>query len=662
VSRLAQVVLGGTLALLGGGVLFYWLVSAPSTPSRDEVDGLSDSATVSWTQDHLTTVAASGPLDALTALGYAHGLKRGWTVTLWRQTALGRLSAWFGTGPLPIDRHARRLGFGQHARAAYKALPGSTQRRLQAYSHGLNSALQSDHVRGQAPFVLLDVTPARWKPWHVLVVERLLAWLATDLLDAPPNAPPAFDAFRRADQQLRRWLHLHGWKRSVAWAVRPESDSSAATLFQRHVLGSTALPVVQEVRIRLDDAATRPIQGATLPGAPLFPTGSTPERAWAVLLGSAAHLERVAPDPSSSSIRWHERISPQNADERVVTVRRRDGALLFSPPNSVDADSDSTWVLRWAGFSNRSDIATWLRTSGLFGSPEPTSFSLFEGNGLSLTRDGTWRVRGRPPVVVRNEASGSILIGRSPWAAHQAERLMAHGPASPSTVEALNQDDSSTWAGALHAAAQPALAPLAGDSSLVGEALPYVQNWNHRYEPSSIGASLFEHWMRAYRRDLGALPTPSDTSYFADHRRRQAFRRAVDTLRTRLGPDPRRWRWGDLASSRRFVPVWSADSLVADDLSDLATSRYAPIEEPGRGHASTLAGGPAFVDSLPMGPAPTTWDGWLRPSDTAFTTRRPRFNPEGAFSRWALPSASPPPVSFSEDTEETQVHLVPPER
>lgn len=640
--------------LLAGGGIFWWAVHGPATspPAQETVEGLRDTVVVGWTERHTATITATDGVDALSALGYVHGVTRAWTVTVWRQTALGTLSAMFGDGLVPIDRQARRLGFAHHARRAYHHLEDSTRARLRAYTQGLNAALQSDRVQNQAPFVYFDLVPEEWKPWHPLALERLLAWTGTDPVPATAPADSGLAAFRRADRRLRRWLRLHGRTRSVAWAAQGASDTTRTALFARHVLGSTAEPLIQEVVLQRPDQPST--VAASLPGTPLFPTGTTGDRRWTYLLHSRARLDTTQVDSTQRQVR-HERIAPAQSDEQLVTVQRYGNRVQVGT-----ATPGVAWLLNWPGLRAHSDLPRWLATADLTNpsGDDPADFQLFEGDGLIVDDANDWYVQGRPPVVVRHPQS--VLIGRSSWVTHQAEGLRAETRGGPLAPGHWSTSDSSSWAASLLPTVLPALAPIGARDSIAVEARSYLRNWNAVYDPASIGAVVFEQWMRAYRNEIGRLPDGTDAAYFAGPRRRRTFHRAVDTLTRRYGADVRRWRWERVASERRFYPVWAADSLVARDLSGMSTTRYAPLDRPGRGHASSLSGGPALVDALPLGPAPTRWDGWMYGGPGTLSARRLRFDPSAFFGRSLLPQDRPAPVSV-EDAPVTQTtRLVPP--
>ncbi|MFB6232194.1 MAG: penicillin acylase family protein [Salinibacter sp.] len=654
-SRRSYVGLALALFLAAGAVLWGRMAgSGPSFPARQSIPRLADSVTIEWTAQNTARIEATSTTDGLAALGYVHGMTRSWVATVWRRTALGTLSRWFGPGLVPLDRHARQLGFGHHARRAYRQLPARAQNRLRAYTQGLNAALRSNRVSQQEAFVVLGKTPGQWAPWHPLAVERLLAWIGTSFLPLSGGPTDELQAFQTRDRLLRRWLHLHGWDRSVAWAAQSTTDSTRAALFTRYVLGASANPLIQEVSLHWPKRD--PTVLSSLPGAPLFPTGTTGHRAWSYLLGSSARLDRVVWDSTQVHDRY-ERVAPRPGRERLVRVRRYDGGLLL-PPTSPD----SAWVLRWPGLGTHSDVPRWFAEADLgstsdAGEQSTPPFHLLRGTGLVLDAEGDWAVRGRPPIVERTP--NSVLVGRSPWVRYQAQSLRAHRARSPLAPARWSASDSSTWAARLLPRLLSRLASLSGTAPLLDDALAYLRNWNYTYAPSSIGAVLFEQWMRAHQASIGHVPTPSDPSYFATLRSRRAFQRAVDTLAARYGTDVRQWRWERIASDRRHFLGWSADSIVSADLRPLSTTRFSPLRRPGRGHSSALAGGPSLTTSAPLGPAPAQWEGWTRSGQPTLTVRRLRFDPSAFLARSWLRDDRPAPVSVTQGEESATTRLVP---
>lgn len=660
------------LVLLGIGA--WWLLQTGDAPPRSpSLAAVQDSVSIRWNGDGLAAINAANDLDALASLGYVHGLRRGWTASLWRQTAKGELSHWFGVGVLPIDRHARRLELAHRARAAYERLPPPIKKRLRAYAGGLNAALQSELVRDRDAFVLMDVEPDPWKPWHTLAVERLLAWLATPPLNPPNDAPAAVKNFHDDDHRLRRWLHLHDWHRSVAWAVRSApADTLRSVLFQRHVLGATAAPVIQSVAVDRPDAPR--LKGASFPGVPIFPTGSSGERAWASLLRGTARLDRIPFDSSRVKHRY-ERLSPSNGDEELLHVRDLNSGLLLDrsspsapstddtgppPPKGDTTRPKTAWVMRWSGRSATTDLPAWLQRAGFSAHSDSTTFTLFEPDGLRVSSDSTWTILGTPAVTVRDSAK-RVLVGNTQWARHQAQSLRArHRLDASLNVQQWSASDSSTWAAELFPRMAPAVNRLSATHPDLRNVATYLRNWDNTYDPLSIGATIFDRWMRVYQKEVGHHPRPRNAAaYFSTYRQHRALLRALDTLQATLGPDVRQWRWERAVPDRRFFPVWSADSLVEDDLGDLSTTQYAPLHRRGRGHPSALSGGLSLVDTTSTAPSPTAWEGWTAPSDSAFTVRRPRYNASASFTGSRGERTRPSPVRLTLDSTAHTTTLVP---
>lgn len=668
--------------VLGMGGVALWLLpdSETSPPTEQPIEGLSDRVSIEWSEEGPVEIEASETMDAFAALGYVHGMNHGWTVALWRRTARGTLSEWFGEKTVSLDRHSRRLGFARSARKAYDSLPPSDQQRLESYSRGMTAALHSQRVHNLDPFLVLGETPNSWEPWHTLAVQRLLAWIATDPATVESSSEKQRTSFGATDRLLRRWLQLHGWNRSITWAARPSNDTARTLLFSRHVLGATAEPVMQEVALHGSESTS--IMAATVPGTFLFPTGTTGTQAWTRLLSSPATVEHVPLDTTQLR-QWYERISPSNSDEQIFRVRRHGDHLLLNirtapppspsrdttarvqadPSDSVTVAPDTAVVLTWPGLSTRSDISAWTQLLPAQDASaemvsDTASFYLFRNEGLDVDSSGQWTVRGRPPVVENRRENGFVLLGRASWAHYQAQSLNALQQTSSPDGNRWSTSDSSTWAASLLPDLLPDVA-IYSSGSPYAEGLSYLQNWDYKYESSSIGAAVFDHWMREYRHEIGHLPTAPDTTYLAAPRRRSTFREAIDTLVARYGSDVRRWRWERIAPDRRHFPMWAADSLVAADLEELSNTQYAPLDRPGRGHASSLAGGPSLVNTPPLGPAPTAWEGWMRSDQQSLTVRRLRFDPTAFFARPLMSVERPSPVSLQQTETTSTTSLVP---
>lgn len=677
------------VTLLFGAGAFFWYFAYEAKeppPAETPLANLAHPVTIHWQDNDVAHIEATSSSDAASALGYVHGTQRTWSLALWRQTALGRLGEWFGRDLLPFDRHARQLGLHATARDTYDQLPDSTQRLLTAYAEGVNAALRDEAARRHDEFVLLDLSPAPWEPWHALAIERLMAWFAT----APPPDTVLAEAdrttaeFFETDAQFRRWLHLYGFDRSIAWATQ---EDEGPTLFQRHVYGASALPLLHEVVIENEGEPV--VSGASLPGTPFFPAGRSEQHTWALLLSSPLELS-FAPVDSSTLATAHERIRFHDGDEVLFTTERTPRALPLGEPDSrplaleslalpdtlSPADSvavvdsiitrrRSVWQVQWPGFQPVTDATAWQALA----TDDPAPFELLDGRGLHASAHDDLQVLGTPPVVERFEAG--ILIGQDDWARAQAQSLRAHrSAAAPPALAALSADDSSTWAAERLSDLRPLLHMVEPSDTRLREALTYLRNWNFIYDQASIGASVFDAWMRAHRAETDSLPqapnhdllpVPEDSAALvrqADSLRLDSLQharllhhtleQAVASLTDDFGPDPRRWRWERVNTTPRYFPVWSADSLIDRELRNLPATRYAPIDRPGRGHPSALAGGTSLLDTLPQ--APMAWEGWTT-ADTApsFTVRRHRFRTDVFLGRHTAPDWRPAPFPLRAD-------------
>jgi acyl-homoserine lactone acylase PvdQ len=307
------------------------------------------------------------------------------------------------------------------------------------------------------------------------------------------------------------------------------------------------------------------------------------------------------------------------------------------------------------------DTDTWLRLAGLAGASAPPAdslrFALFDGVGLHVRPSG-WTVTGEP--AVQQPLPGGLLIGRTPWSVLQAdalrERLASDRSVQPGSWSA---SDSSAWAARLLPRMVEAIGPLADGPPALRDAVTYLRNWNGVYDRASIGATLFDRWMRAYRSKIGRLPAVGEPAFFAAHRQRRALVEAVDSLLHEQGRDLRQWRWERVVPDRRPFPAFSADSLLDQEVESLSRTRYAPVERPGRGHPSTLADGPTLIVNRPLGPSPSTWEAWTDSTGTGLTVRRLQFEPSTFLARPLLDENRPEPVSLRRLTPTATTRLVP---
>ncbi|MCH7639544.1 MAG: penicillin acylase family protein [Bacteroidetes bacterium] len=670
-SRLL-IILG--LVLLGivgmAAVLGYFAYGNEATRSgRLVLDGLQQPAAIQWSEDGSVTVEATGEADLFAALGYVHGADHAWAMTLWRQAALGQLSKWFGPDYVGYDRHARMLGFGALAEETYEAISEEEKALLDAYARGTNLALASTAVTQQDEFVLLDLKPEAWLPWHSLAVERMMAWMGTPGIAAiesiaasfaaPAHTDSALVRFAAADSLFRGFLHLGGADQSRAWTAR-----IGATTIAVHQLayGNSALPMLREVTLRVGSAGTLV---ATVPGTLMLPAGQSETRAWSVFLTSDLTL---APTDSLPPPPLFDRLVDRTGSETLLTFPRSPDGLYFKAeplaptPTAVLASVDSlgeaaivrdspladslrlalrdrpgalslktppAWLVRWRGFAPGTDLGAWRM---LLNGSQPPPFTLFRGDGLLASSDGSATALGSPPV--QRTVPGGLFVAADAAIHFAADRLdmllgstdATANPLEPPDPNALVMDAFSPWAASITPRLIEQLGHRDSLDASIKDAYAFLHGWDYRYDRGSIAASLFETWMTEYRNKTGRLPTtvPDSTMIVILH---QTLRDAVEHLKSRHTERASAWRWELIQPGARFFPVWSDTSRGPPP------SRYAPLTPGLGGHPTTLRPGPSLV--FGGTPAPAVWTAWTITSNWNRThiyhpvTRRMGFLPGG---------------------------------
>ncbi|HYE95300.1 MAG TPA: penicillin acylase family protein [Rubricoccaceae bacterium] len=657
-SRVLLVLASLLVLLIGVAALVSALAYGPDAKRAGSMalEGLSAPASLSWDDGRLV-IEASTEADLFAALGYAHAADRAWAMTLWRQAALGELAGWFGAEQRGLDHHARRLGFAALARQSYDSLAPPARALLDAYARGVSLALSENAVAERDEFVLFDVRPEPWAPWHTLAVERLVAWLGTpapatdSAFVAAARVDRALRAFAAADSSFRAFLLLGGMEHARAW-IAPDGRGHA--LVQTHPYGASALPLFQDATLRVGG---RSVVAATVPGTLLLPGGQDDTRAWAVFLTSALALERTldtAPPPV------FDRLTDRDGRETLLAFTRSGEGLYLAAdpipppppprpplaprpvaPDSLrrdSAQSDATpadtapprplsapaqppragpptpdslarpapprggWRIRWPGFRVGTDLAAW---HALLMGLAPRPFRFFRGDGLALTEGGQTTVLGAPPV--RQPLPGGVFVGAAAPARYAAERLgwlLARADSIGGSFlhpAVLAADTYSPWAAETLPPLLIALGPRRLLPDSLRDAYAFLRGWDYRYADDAIGASIFEAWLAVYRTEAGRFPTgtPAERPALL-----WSLGQATSRLKRRYGAAAAGWRWALVQPGPPVFPVWSG--LAAD--ARLARTRYAPPGGSYGGHPTTLqaASSPLF----PGVDAPLSWTAW----------------------------------------------------
>ena len=324
---------------------FVYLVAARSLPDYDEDFELSGiSAPVQIIRDTASVphIYGQSDEDVMFGLGFAHAQDRLWQMLMFRRTAQGRLSEYFGERTVEIDDLIRRFDLYGAAAQSVSALSPETQKMLAAYARGVNAWLgeinSGARGRGAPEFFIFPAQIAPWQPADSVAIGKLialqmaghlqdevlrarvaLALSAERLADILPDIPgsgiaelPEYSAlfegatFAQAavtdsshmtdplmPVPLRRFAGA-----SNAWAAAPERSATGASLLANDPhLGFTAPAIWYLARIEL---STGGVIGGTIPGLPVVLVGRSASLGWgltsAYVDDQDVFIEKVNPD------------------------------------------------------------------------------------------------------------------------------------------------------------------------------------------------------------------------------------------------------------------------------------------------------------------------------------------------------------------------------
>ena len=94
----------------------------------------------------------------------------------------GRLSEVLGPDGLETDIIARTVGINRIAAEEVHRIPAETRRRLHAFSHGINAAMEESRDSLPIEFDLLDYEPEPWSPDDSIAVWAEFRWYLTGRL------------------------------------------------------------------------------------------------------------------------------------------------------------------------------------------------------------------------------------------------------------------------------------------------------------------------------------------------------------------------------------------------------------------------------------------------------------------------------------------------
>ncbi|MEM2926438.1 MAG: penicillin acylase family protein, partial [Candidatus Bathyarchaeia archaeon] len=154
-------------------------------PVRQKVEILRDR----WGIPH---IFAENSHDLFLGLGFAMAQDRLFQMDYYRHLAYGRLAELIGEEGLRNDIVARTLDFSSTARREFENLSPEAREMLEAFSEGVNLAIESFGEELPFEFDLLDHKPEPWKPEDNLTMERATLWEFGGRIEAIAMAEAAY--------------------------------------------------------------------------------------------------------------------------------------------------------------------------------------------------------------------------------------------------------------------------------------------------------------------------------------------------------------------------------------------------------------------------------------------------------------------------------------
>jgi penicillin amidase len=383
--------------------------------SLPELDGdvpaptLQAASTIQRDELGTPTIRAASRRDLAFATGFAHGQDRFFQMDLMRRAAAGELAELLGKPVLELDEKYRIHGFRRIANSIVQDSAAADRELLDAYTAGVNFALQSADARPWE-YTLLRSQPAPWRIEDCVLVafsmylnlndssgdEELARARLREVLprtlydfmhplgtewDAPivgstwqvPPIPGAdiFDLRSAAARtaalntpQSAGALDDEPFVGSNSWAVAGTHAQDKAALFANDMHLSLRLPHIwyrARLIVEAGTEAPRDLVGVTLPGLPMLMAGSNGRIAWGYTnsYGDFSDVVIVEIDPQNSENYLTESGSEPfvNRDDTIV-IRGGSPAFLavqwtrWGPIIDYD-DAGRPLVLRWTAHDPR---------------------------------------------------------------------------------------------------------------------------------------------------------------------------------------------------------------------------------------------------------------------------------------------------------------------
>lgn len=181
IVRIVGVIIALFLSVWFGGRIIL-STSTADYSGEIKLAGLLEPVEITFDSKAIPQVWAKNNHDMYYALGWLHASERLFQMELVRRLVQGRLSEMFGKVAFDMDKYQRTIGFYSKAASDEKSLLQSDRKILLAYCRGINTWIEQKSIL-PPEFVLLGVTPEKWKPKDCLAIFLYQTWFAHALVD-----------------------------------------------------------------------------------------------------------------------------------------------------------------------------------------------------------------------------------------------------------------------------------------------------------------------------------------------------------------------------------------------------------------------------------------------------------------------------------------------